>query len=195
MRADPCRCCPGKYSKASSDICTFCFVGKWTAQNGSASCIGCDAPSGHVCLAGPARREGVKCASHLMCPGGACGDMPVAGISVGSEWHNVCVLICIETLNIQTMRAYIHTHTHTSIYTYTIKIAAVESFSFVFLPNTSYHQNTYLLSPDICYTATNIWIRRSIWLTSPSHTHTHTQTHKLTLSYSTPPCPQHECSH
>ena len=114
---------PRQVFQRSSDICSSCFVGKWTAQNGSASCIGCDAPRGYVCLTGPASREGVKCASHLMCPGGAYGDMPVTVICVGSEWHNVCVLKCIETLIIQTMRAYIHTHTHTSISTYRIKIA------------------------------------------------------------------------
>ena len=48
------------------------------------ACIGCDAPSGHVCLAGSASSKSVKCGSHLICPGGASGGMPVAVIAVGS---------------------------------------------------------------------------------------------------------------
>ena len=47
-----------------------------------------------MCLAGSTSRVGVKCGSHLMCPGGSSGGMPVAVIFVGS----VATLLLVGSL-------------------------------------------------------------------------------------------------
>ncbi len=90
-------CSPGKYfTITGASACVDCGAGKYSNVTGASSdtvCTNCDAPSGHVCLAGSTSRVSVKCGSHLMCPGGSSGGMPVAVIFVGS----VATLLLVGT--------------------------------------------------------------------------------------------------
>jgi len=81
-------CDAGKYSlilrASSSSACSTCDFGKYATANGSTSCSPCEAAPGHVCVEGSVLKEGVACASHLFCPGGASGGTPKTVIIVGS---------------------------------------------------------------------------------------------------------------
>ena len=81
-------CDAGKYSlilgASSSSACSTCDFGKYATANGSTSCSPCEAAPGHVCVEGSVLKEGVACASHLFCPGGASGGTPKTIIIVGS---------------------------------------------------------------------------------------------------------------
>ena len=76
------KCEAGKFSGTSASVCTACEFGHFSDSSASV-CSKCEAPAGHACTEGSASKEGVKCPSHLSCPGGASGASPTMVIIVG----------------------------------------------------------------------------------------------------------------